>query len=78
MESFHLFFSLNLGHRIFSHTGNLYRTLQAKKISAKKSTECKIIKGPINPRKRKFPIYSTTHLADGTATEAQDFHPTIC
>ena len=29
MESFHLFFSLNLGHRIFSHTGNLYRTLQA-------------------------------------------------
>ena len=31
MESFHLFFSLNLGHRIFSYTGNLYRTLQAKK-----------------------------------------------
>ena len=36
------------------------------------------MKDPINPRKRKLPIYSTTHLADGTATKAQDFHLTIC
>ena len=31
MESFHLFFGLNLGHRSFSHTDNLSKTLQAKK-----------------------------------------------
>ena len=34
MESFHLFFGLNLGHIIFSHTDNLFKTLQAKTISA--------------------------------------------
>ena len=31
MESFHRFFVLNLGHRIFSYTDNLSKTLQAKK-----------------------------------------------
>ena len=30
MESFHLFFGLNLGHRSFSHTDNLSKTLQVK------------------------------------------------
>ena len=34
MEYFHLFFGLNLGHRIFSHTDKQSKTLQAKKISA--------------------------------------------
>ena len=34
MESFHLFFGLKLGHRIFSHTDNLSKTLHAKKMSA--------------------------------------------
>ena len=34
MESFHLFFGLSLDHRIFSHTDNLSKTLQAKKMSA--------------------------------------------
>ena len=34
MESFNLFFGLNLGHRIFSHTDKLSKTLQAKKMSA--------------------------------------------
>ena len=37
MESFHRFFGLNLGHRIFSHTDNLSKTLQAKKNSACRS-----------------------------------------
>ena len=40
---------------------------------AKKSTECKFIKDPINPRKRKSPNYSTMHLVDGTTSEAQIF-----
>ena len=31
MESLHLFFGLDLGYRIFSHTDNLSETLQAKK-----------------------------------------------
>ena len=43
---------------------------------AKKSTECKFIKDPINPRKRKSSDYSTMHLFDGTTSEAQDLHPT--
>ena len=34
MEYFHLFFGLNLGHNFFSHTDNLSKTLQAKKMSA--------------------------------------------
>ena len=34
MEYFHLFFGLNLGHIIFSHTDNQSKTLQAKKLSA--------------------------------------------
>ena len=99
MESFHLFFGLNLGHRTFSHADNLSTTLPAKKMSAcnskrlveltiqairnmrkehsfnsfydtvaKKSTECKFIKDPINPRKRKSPNYSTMHLVDGTTS----------
>ena len=34
MESFHLFFGLNLGQRISYHTNNLFKILQAKKISA--------------------------------------------
>ena len=107
MESFHLFFSLNLGHVIISHTNNLSKALQTKKMSAcshkrlaeltiqvlqnmrhsfnsfyntvaKKSTECKFLKDPINPRKKKSPNYSTMHLVDGTTNEAQDFHPTTC
>ena len=40
---------------------------------AKKSTECKFIKDPINPRKRKSSNYSTMHLVDGTTREAQVF-----
>ena len=31
---FELFFSLNIGHRLFSHTDNLSKTLQAEKMSA--------------------------------------------
>ena len=34
MESFYLFFGLNLGRRIFSHIDNLSKNLKAKKISA--------------------------------------------
>ena len=45
---------------------------------AKKSTECKFIKDPINPRKRKSPNYFTMHLVDGTASEAKNSHPTRC
>ena len=106
MESFHLSFGLSLGHRISSHTDNLSKTLQTKKMSTcsskrlakltvqvpqnvrnehlfnsfystvvKKSTECEFSKDPINPRERKSPNYSTMHLIDGTASEAQYFHP---
>ena len=45
---------------------------------AKKSTECKFIKDPINTRKRKSPNYFTMHLVDATASEAQDFHSKTC
>ena len=45
---------------------------------AKKSTECKFIKDPINTRKRKSPNYFTMHLVDATASKAQDFHPKTC
>ena len=34
MEYFDLFFGLNLGYQIFSHTDNLSKTLQAEKMSA--------------------------------------------
>ena len=34
MESFDFFFGLNLGHRIFSHTDNLSKTLQKSSMSA--------------------------------------------
>ena len=34
MESFHLFFGLNLVQRFFSHTDNLSKTLQAREMSA--------------------------------------------
>ena len=34
LEYFHLFFGLSLGHRIFSHTDTLSKTLQPKKMSA--------------------------------------------
>ena len=34
MEYFPLFLGLSLGYRIFSHTDNLSKTLQAKKMSA--------------------------------------------
>lgn len=34
MKSFDFFFGLNIGHRLFSHTDNLSRTLQAEKMSA--------------------------------------------
>ena len=44
MEYFHLFFGLNLGHRIFSHTDNQSKTLQAKKMSACNSK--RLVKGP--------------------------------
>ena len=31
MEKFDFFFGLNIGHRLYSHTNNLSKTLQAKK-----------------------------------------------
>lgn len=34
MTTFDFFFGLNIGHRLFSHTDNLSRTLQAEKMSA--------------------------------------------
>ena len=34
MKLFDFFFGLNIGHRLFSHTDNLSRTLQAEKMSA--------------------------------------------
>ena len=34
MTTFELFFGLNIGHRLFSHTDNLSKTLQAEKMSA--------------------------------------------
>ena len=34
MESFHLYFGVNLGHRIFTYTDKLSKTMQAKKMSA--------------------------------------------
>lgn len=34
MKSFDFFFGLSIGHRLFSHTDNLSRTLQAEKMSA--------------------------------------------
>ena len=108
--------------QIFSHTDNLSKTLQAKKMSAfsskrlveltiqvlqnmrnahsfdlfyhivaKKSTKCKFLKDPFNPRKSKSQNYSTVHLyiidgitsetvhlIDGITSEAQDSHPTTC
>ena len=34
MKTFEFFFGLNIGHRLFSHTDNLSKTLQAEKMSA--------------------------------------------
>ena len=34
MESFHLYFGVNLGHRILTYTDKLSKTMQAKKMSA--------------------------------------------
>ena len=34
MTSFDLFFGLSIGYRLFSHTDNLSKTLQAEKMSA--------------------------------------------
>ena len=34
MEKFDFFFGLNIGHRLYSHTDNLSKTLQAEKMSA--------------------------------------------
>ena len=31
MKKFDFFFGLNIGHRLYSHTNNLSKTLQAKK-----------------------------------------------
>ena len=42
MEERNFFFVLNVGHRVYSHTDNLWKTLQAEKMSActsKRTTE---------------------------------------
>ena len=33
MEKFDFFFGLSIGHRLYSHTDNLSKTVQAKKMS---------------------------------------------
>ena len=38
MEKFDFFFRLSMAHRLFSHTDNLSKTLQARKVSV--STSC--------------------------------------
>ena len=37
MNTFELIFGLNIGHRLFSHTDNLSKTLQGAKMSANNS-----------------------------------------
>ena len=37
MKIFELFFGLNVGHCLFSHTDNLSKTLQGKKITTRDS-----------------------------------------
>ena len=37
MGKFHLFFGLHLGHRLYSHTDNLLKSLQSEKMSTASS-----------------------------------------